>query len=100
MEAVVSKSNVSGKKFKVFITNPQTDKHKTVNFGATGYEDYTMHHDDTRKQNYISRHESRENWDDPYTPGFWSRWLLWNKSTLEASAKDISRRYKIRVTIV
>ena len=32
-----------------------------------------------------------------HTPGFWSRWLLWNKPTLAASIQDAQRRFSIRI---
>jgi len=68
-----------------------------VSFGAKGYQDYTMHHDPERMRRYIIRHQRRENWSDPHTAGFWSRWLLWNKPSLSASIKDIERRFKYSI---
>jgi hypothetical protein len=68
---------------------------KSVHFGATGYSDYTKHHDKERKQRYINRHRSREHWDKPDTPGALSLYVLWNKPTVEASIKDYKRRFKL-----
>ena len=72
---------------------------KTVHFGARGYEDYTMHKDDDRLSNYISRHHARENWTKSGidTAGFWSRWLLWNKPSLRDSIKDIEKRFNVKI---
>jgi hypothetical protein len=46
---------------------------KTIQFGAKGYTDYTLGAGDEKKQNYITRHKSRENWNKSglYTAGFW-----------------------------
>lgn len=54
-------------------------KMKTIRFGRQGYEDYTIHKDEKRRQNYLKRHRPRENWSfsGVSTPGFWSRWVLW-----------------------
>ena len=30
---------------------------------------------------YIARHTVRENWNDPYSAGALSRWLLWGDTT-------------------
>ena len=87
----LSPSTRSGKKWMVEIDG------KTVHFGASGYEDYTMHGDDKRKDSYIARHSSREDWNDPHTGGFWSRWLLWNKPTIEESIEDIERHYTLNI---
>ncbi len=82
-------------KFKVQLQGP--NKKKTLYFGAAGYEDFTAHHDAERKDKYIARHGSREKWDDPYTKGFWSRWLLWEKKTLKAAAKFIEEKFGITI---
>lgn len=73
----------------------------TVHFGATGYSDFTQHKDKARRDRYIDRHRGRENWGKTgiATAGFWSRWLLWNRASLRASAADISSRFGVRVRI-
>ena len=68
-----------------------------IHFGAAGYEDYTMHKDDDRKQRYIKRHMKNEKWDDPMTAIFWSRWLLWNK--ISDSINDINKRFPLNVEL-
>ena len=67
----------------------------TVHFGATGYQDFTQHGDVDRKAAYLLRHESRENWTlkGVESAGFWSRYMLWNKPSLRASAADVRRRF-------
>ena len=79
------------KKFRVSIDG------KNIDFGANGYSDYTINRDDIRKNAYIVRHHKRENWNNPLTAGFWSRWLLWNKPTLMASIKDLSKRMNTKI---
>ena len=81
------------KKYMIVINNDR------IKFGASSYQDFTIHKDEERKQRYILRHEARENWTKTgiYTPGFWSRWLLWNKPTLEESAEDIKKRFNITI---
>lgn len=72
-----------------------------VHFGARGMSDYTIHKDKDRRNNYIARHgaDADQNWEDPTTAGFWSRWLLWNKPTLESSLRDIRKKFNIGVSI-
>ena len=84
------KSTRSGKKYMVIL-----EPKKTIHFGADGYDDYTTHHDDARKAKYIQRHASREDWNDPLTAGFWSRWILWNKKTVAASVNDVKKRFSL-----
>jgi hypothetical protein len=68
---------------------------KYVSFGSKGYSDYTMHRDAERKQNYLNRHATRENWNDPTSPGALSRWILWNKPSFLDSVKDFKRRFHL-----
>jgi hypothetical protein len=78
---------------------------RTVHFGAKGYSDYTIHKDATRMKRYVIRHggrsapgargtrSRRENWGRTgmYTPGFWSRWLLWSRPTLSGAVAKTQR---------
>ena len=49
------KSDKDGKKYFII-----TNTGKRVYFGATGYEDFTTHKDEERKQRYIARHKKNE----------------------------------------
>jgi hypothetical protein len=66
---------------------------RTVHFGAKGYSDYTIHKDSSRMKRYVIRHRRRENWGRTgmYTPGFWSRWLLWSRPTLSGAVAKTQR---------
>lgn len=93
MEIVLKKSSRKGKKFMVKVDN------KTIHFGQEGASDYTKNKDDDRKDKYIVRHTKRENWNKSgiKSAGFWSRWILWNKKTLQASIKDTEKRFNITI---
>jgi hypothetical protein len=82
------KSDIWDKKYYII-----TNTGKKVYFGATGYQDFTQHKDEVRKNAYIQRHQKREDWNDPDTAGFWSRWLLWNKPSIRASYEDIKKNH-------
>lgn len=90
---ILQKSKVAGKKFAAIIGN------KTVNFGAKGYSDFTIHKDYDRMKRYENRHKSRENWSKSgiKSAGFWSKWILWNKPSLIGSIKDTERRFGIKI---
>ena len=94
MAYILEPSPRSEKKLRV--TTPWGKK---VDFGASGYSDYTLHKDPSRKNNYISRHASRENWTQTGTDtaGFWSRWILWNLPDFNESVRDTERRFGISI---
>lgn len=93
MNIVLKESSRKGKKFMVKVDN------KTIHFGQEGASDYTKNKDDDRKDKYIVRHTKRENWNKSgiKSAGFWSRWILWNKKTLQASIKDTEKRFNITI---
>ena len=97
--AELYKSDKEQYKFKVIVNYLPTKKKDTVYFGANGYEDFTHHNDILRKTNYLARHKKRENWTKTGidTSGFWSRWLLWNKNTLNSSIDDIQKQFDIKI---
>jgi hypothetical protein len=71
-----------------------------VDFGQLGYSDYTIHGDAARMKRYLVRHRQTrtgENWSDPKTAGFWSRWLLWSEPTLAGARRLIERKFHIKV---
>ena len=88
MKAEVTKSTRQGKKYMAKVQSKDGTKN-TVHFGATGYQDFTVHKDSERKAKYLKRHKANEDWTDPKTAGFWARHLLWNKPTLQASAREL-----------
>jgi hypothetical protein len=92
----------SKKKWIAQITNPtKQGSTKTLRFGARGYQDYTMHKDTVRKDRYLARHATNENWtlSGIYTAGFWSRYLLWNKTNLLAAKYDIQSRFPVKIKL-
>lgn len=50
-----------------------------TDFGASGYSDYTIHHDKRRRELYRLRHQ-RDHINDPYKAGALSWYILWGES--------------------
>ena len=92
----------------LYIIKPSTRKNKRYvvvmegmqhHFGSNQYENYTDHGNDKQKASYLARHKANENWTKTgiHTPGFWSRWLLWNQTSLVKSARDIEKRFGLKI---
>lgn len=89
----IKTSNNKDKKFDaVFERDGRT---KVISFGASGMSDFTKNKDEDRKKLYIQRHQKREDWNNPVSAGALSRYVLWNKPTLEASIKDYKKRFNL-----
>lgn len=89
----IKDSNREGKKYVAFFYDNDKKKIKTVHFGSAGMSDYTIHKDDDRKQRYLDRHRTNEDWQNPMTAGALSRWILWNKPSLNTSIRDFMVRF-------
>jgi len=48
------------------------------------------------KKKYIARHKANERWDDPYSAGALSRFILWNKPTISASYIFYKNKFKFK----
>jgi hypothetical protein len=90
----ITKSDRANKKYKALFEDSQHSIY-SVYFGAAGYTDYTMNHDDEKKRLYLLRHRKNENWNDPISAGALSRWILWNKPTLKESISDFKKRFNL-----
>ena len=74
------------------------DDGKVVKFGALGYDDFITSGGDTRKKkSYLARHRANEDWTDPKTPGALSRWILWNKPTLDESIEHYIKKFRMHL---
>jgi len=88
MFVIIRPTNKPGKKLEAVI-----DGKHTVAFGAKGYSDFTQHKDEDRKQRYIKRHMKNEDWTDPLTAGFWSRYILWGKPSILESINYVNNKF-------
>jgi hypothetical protein len=98
----IKKASDGKHKYEVELLNVDTQRKKTIKFGAHGMNDYILYTKndgkavaDVKKQLYIDRHAKREDWtkDGVATSGFWSRWVLWNKPTFDASLNDAKKHF-------
>jgi hypothetical protein len=73
----------------------------TTHFGASGYMDYTKYYKKDpkvakeKRASYLARHRENEDWNDVTSAGALSRWILWNKSTIEQSIKNFKKKFNL-----
>ena len=94
MSVTITRSDRDGKKMKAVFT--KDGRTKTIHFGSEGMSDYTKHRDDARKKRYLDRHRANETWENPMTAGSLSRYVLWNKPTVQSSIRDFKRRFNLK----
>ena len=100
MPIKLTKLKSGEKKFQAVFFDKEGKKLKTVKFGSRPYEDYTIHHDKERMKRYVDRHEKREDWTraGKYTPGFWSKHLLWSKPSFTDALKLTEKKLGEKIT--
>ena len=97
---------------------------RTVDFGASGYSDYTKHKNPSRMRSYVLRHggqiprriiaerdpkkihrmmrnidkSDKEDWklSGIGGAGFWSRWYLWSQPNFGDVRKFMTKRFGIK----
>ena len=85
---IIQKSTHKDKKFMV-IMGPDMAHH----FGQVGYEHFTTHNDQKRKDSYIARMSVNQDWSKRgiHTAGFWA------KPTIKGSIKDPQKKFDIKI---
>jgi hypothetical protein len=118
MRVKIIRSPDKKKKFRAILEDG-----RTVDFGASGYSDYTKHKNPSRMRSYVLRHggqiprrivaerdpikihrmmrdvnkSDKEDWKlgGIGGAGFWSRWYLWSQPTFGEARKFISKKFNI-----
>jgi hypothetical protein len=107
-ELILMHSPLTSKKFRIiFPTKGKPEGAPNhIDFGDINYNDYIIYNlhygknvADIRRENYLARHAAREDWTDPYSAGFWSRFLLWEKRSLKSAIRNIERMLGVKITI-
>jgi hypothetical protein len=76
-------------------TDETTKDERRIPFGAKGMSDYTLNKNPLRRQSYLSRHRSREDWTNPMTAGALSRWILWESTSIQEAVRKFRRRFSL-----
>jgi len=120
MRVRISRSPDKKKKFRAILEDG-----RTVDFGASGYSDYTKHKNPSRMRSYVLRHgghvpksiiaekdpkkihtrtlkvdtSDKEQWllGGIATAGFWSRWYLWSQPTIPQVRAFMLQRFGIKI---
>lgn len=94
-------SPLTNKKYRIIFP-----KGSHIDFGDINYNDYLIYNlnfgkniADIQRERYLSRHAAREDWSNPYTAGFWSRFLLWEKRNLKSAIKNIEKMLGVKILI-
>jgi len=96
MDPIV-KSSRDGKKWMTKF-HYSDGRFKTVHFGASGHDDFTIMQDrekaEKKRSSYIERH-GNEDWSKPDAPAALSRWILWELPSREKAEKKFRKKFRL-----
>jgi hypothetical protein len=120
MRVKIIRSPNTAKKFRAILEDG-----RTVDFGASGYSDYTKHKNPSRMRSYVLRHggqipkrivaernpamihrmmrnidrSDKEDWklSGIGGAGFWSRWYLWSQPNFVDVNRFMLKRFGIKI---
>ena len=87
----------------VYIVKPSSRKDKKLmvimgpnmvhHFGQSGYDDFTTHNDQKRKDNHISRMNVNQDWSKKgiNTSGLWANHILWENLPSQGQLKTFNK---------
>lgn len=98
MNVRIQPSPLKGKAYRAVFTRRKDQATTHTDFGSSSHANYTIHHDEKRKANYLSRFRKliERYADNPQAPTTLSTMLLWNKPTLEESLKDYKKKFGMK----
>ena len=67
-------------------------ENKTTHFGSKGGKTFIDHGDEKIKENWMKRHKVNESWNKYDSAGALAKHVLWNKTDIRASVKDLNAR--------
>lgn len=96
----IARSSRPGKKYQAeFLT--RDGRTKTVHFGAAGYGDFIVWSarakalGRAKRAAYLARHGATEDWTRPDTPATLSRYVLWERPSLEDAVRAYRKRFRV-----
>jgi hypothetical protein len=93
----IEESTRPDKKLQAVFSEPA----KTVHFGARGYGDFIEYSKrsralgDAKRAAYIARHGATETWTRPDTASTLSRYILWEKRSLQAAIRAFRAKFRV-----
>jgi hypothetical protein len=92
-KVTIKTSTKPEKKLMAIFTKKDSNRSKTVHFGAKNMDDYTKTKDKEQRARYRSRHKKDLQTKDPTRAGYLSWYILWGDST---SRRENIASYKRR----
>jgi hypothetical protein len=91
------KSDAKNKRMVAFFYNQHGKVVKRTHFGLKDGSTYIDHKNKQKKDAWIARHQVRGTFDNFTTASSLSYYILWNKTSLQASINDYAKTFDLDV---
>ena len=88
MNIIIKPSSRQGKKYDAIIDNK-----KQIHLDKPGHQ-ILQSIKIVKERIDIQRHKKTEQWNNPITAGFFSRWITWEKPTLKEAVSNVNNKFK------
>ena len=96
VKMIIKPSNIKGKKYTAIFYDNSGKKIKTSQFGAKGYEDYTIHTNKQRRDRYRARHKGNLSKTDYMSPAHLSYYILWgDSSSIKSNISSYKKKFNL-----
>jgi len=93
----IKPSKAKNKKFTAIFSDDQGKKIKTLQFGAKGYDDYTLTKDKQQRDRYRARHKKNLAKTTYMSPAHLSYYILWGDSTnIKTNINKYKKMFKLK----
>lgn len=94
MKVKITKLNNSKKKYKAIFYDNNGKKIKTTQYGASGYNDYTLSATDKQREAYRKRHRG-DKLNDKFSAGALSYYTLWDTKSFRSNVRKYKSRFNL-----
>ena len=70
-------------------------KQKIIHFGSKVSQTFAEGADDLKRQNYVKRHEVREDFDNPFTAGSLAYHILWTERSVQKAIENYKNKFNL-----
>lgn len=91
---IIKPSTREDKRLMAIFGKGQNGRDIIRHFGSPSpSEAFVDHGEKDKKRNYIARHKPREDWQDPYSAGALSRYILWETTDIDKNIRTYKKRF-------
>ena len=91
----ITESHKKNKKLVAVFYGPNMRGCTMIHFGSKSGKSFIDHRDEKKRKAWLARHSTKSKFDDPMDATTLSRWVLWDRETLDDSIVSFRMRFDL-----